>query len=42
MSSFEGLNFEHVKPGNYNLISLPIKFHQGAGAPARCLIRKRG
>jgi arylformamidase len=37
----EGLNFSGVKPGDYDLICLPIKLHKGDGAPARCLIRKR-
>lgn len=37
----EGLNFDGVKPGNYDLICLPIKLHRGDGAPARCLIRRR-
>jgi len=37
----EGLDFSKVKPGNYDLICLPIKFQNGDGAPARCLIRPR-
>ncbi|HZJ17970.1 MAG TPA: cyclase family protein [Chthoniobacteraceae bacterium] len=37
----EGLNFANVKPGDYDLICLPIKFHKGDGAPARCLIRPK-
>ena len=37
----EGLDLAKVKPGNYDLLCLPIKFHQGDGAPARCLIRPR-
>jgi arylformamidase len=37
----EGLNFADVRPGNYDLVCLPIKLHQGDGAPARCLVRKR-
>jgi arylformamidase len=37
----EGLNLAAVKPGDYDLICLPIRFHQGDGAPARCLLRKR-
>jgi arylformamidase len=37
----EGLNFANVKPGSYDLICLPIKFAQGDGAPARCLVRRR-
>ena len=37
----EGLDLAQVKPGNYDLLCLPIKFHRGDGAPARCLIRPR-
>jgi len=37
----EGLNFEGLKPGNYDLVCLPIKLQNGDGAPARCLVRKR-
>ncbi len=37
----EGLDLAKVQPGNYDLLCLPIKFHQGDGAPARCLIRRR-
>ena len=37
----EGLNFSAVKPGDYDLICLPIKYRGGDGAPARCLIRPR-
>ena len=37
----EGLDLSKIKPGNYDLLCLPIKFQQGDGAPARCLIRKR-
>lgn len=37
----EGLDFSKVKPGNYDLICLPIKYRGGDGAPARCLIRRR-
>ncbi len=37
----EGLDFAKVKPGNYDLICLPVKFAKGDGAPARCLIRPR-
>ena len=35
----EGLHFQNAKPGQYDLICLPIKLHRGDGAPARCLIR---
>ena len=37
----EGLNLSGVKPGDYDLICLPIKLHKGDGAPARCLVRQR-
>ena len=37
----EGLDLSRVKVGSYDLLCLPIKFHQGDGAPARCLIRPR-
>jgi len=37
----EGLDLSKVKPGNYDLLCLPIKFEKGDGAPARCLLRKR-
>ena len=37
----EGLDLSKIKPGNYDLLCLPIKFHKGDGAPARCLLRKR-
>ncbi len=37
----EGLDFSKVKPGNYDLNCLPIKFDKGDGAPSRCLIRPR-
>jgi len=37
----EGLDFSRVKPGNYDLNCLPIRFDKGDGAPARCLIRPR-
>lgn len=37
----EGLDFSKVKPGNYDLLCLPIKYHARDGAPARCLIRPR-
>lgn len=35
----EGLDLSKVKPGNYEMICLPIKFQNGDGAPSRCLIR---
>ena len=37
----EGLDLSKVKPGEYDLICLPIKFHKGDGAPSRCLLRPR-
>jgi arylformamidase len=37
----EGIDLSKIKPGNYDLICLPIKFQNGDGAPARCLIRPR-
>ncbi len=37
----EGLDLSKIKPGNYDLNCLPIRFQNGDGAPARCLLRKR-
>jgi arylformamidase len=37
----EGLDLSQVKPGNYELLCLPIRLRNGDGAPARCLIRPR-
>ncbi len=37
----EGLDLAKIKPGNYDLLCLPIKFQNGDGAPSRCLLRKR-
>jgi arylformamidase len=37
----EGLDLSKIKPGNYDLLCLPIKFAKGDGAPSRCLLRKR-
>ncbi len=37
----EGLDLSKIKPGNYDLICLPIKFQNGDGAPSRCLLRTR-
>lgn len=37
----EGVTFAGLKPGNYDLICLPIRFEKGDGAPARCLVRPR-
>ena len=36
----EGLNLEHVEPGNYELICLPLKIVGSDGAPARAVLRK--
>jgi arylformamidase len=36
----EGLNLEHVQPGEYELVCLPLKIIGGDGAPARAVLRK--
>jgi arylformamidase len=36
----EGLNLEHVEPGEYELVCLPLKIVGGDGAPARAVLRK--
>jgi arylformamidase len=36
----EGLRLEHVEPGEYELICLPLKILGGDGAPARAVLRK--
>jgi arylformamidase len=36
----EGLNLEHVDPGEYELVCLPLKIIGGDGAPARAVLRK--
>ena len=36
----EGLNLSKVKPGEYELICLPLKLSHGDGAPARAILRK--
>ncbi len=36
----EGLRLEHVPPGWYEMFCLPLKVHQGDGAPARVVLRK--
>ncbi len=36
----EGLNLEHVEPGDYELVCLPLKIIGGDGAPARAVLRK--
>lgn len=38
----EGLDLSQITPGAYDLLCLPIRFHAGDGAPARCLLRTRG
>ena len=34
----EGLNFEKVKPGKYQLLCLPVKILASDGAPARAIL----
>ena len=36
----EGLMLEHVEPGEYELVCLPLKIIGGDGAPARAVLRK--
>lgn len=36
----EGLNLEHVEPGEYELLCLPLKIVGSDGAPARAVLRK--
>jgi arylformamidase len=36
----EGLMLEHVDPGEYELVCLPLKIVGGDGAPARAVLRK--
>jgi arylformamidase len=36
----EGLRLEHVEPGDYELVCLPLKIIGGDGAPARAVLRK--
>ena len=36
----EGLNLEHVEPGDYELVCLPLKIIGSDGAPARAVLRK--
>jgi arylformamidase len=36
----EGLQLEHVEPGEYELVCLPLKILGGDGAPARAVLRK--
>ena len=37
----EGLNLEHVDPGDYELICLPLRITGSDGAPARAVLRRR-
>jgi arylformamidase len=37
----EGLDLTLVRPGNYELICLPLRIAGAAGAPARALLRRR-
>ncbi len=37
----EGLNLAKIKPGNYELVCLPLKIVGADGAPARAILRKR-
>src|SRR5512135_1917637 len=37
----EGLDLSRVRPGNYDLICLPLKILNADGAPARAIIRRR-
>jgi arylformamidase len=36
----EGLILEHVEPGDYELVCLPLRIIGGDGAPARAVLRK--
>ena len=36
----EGLQLEHVEPGEYELLCLPLKIIGSDGAPARAVLRK--
>jgi arylformamidase len=36
----EGLMLEHVQPGEYELVCLPLRIIGGDGAPARAVLRK--
>lgn len=37
----EGLDMSAVDAGRYDLVCLPLKIHQGDGAPARAVLRRR-
>ena len=36
----EGLDLEHVDPGDYELVCLPLKIMGSDGSPARAILRK--
>jgi arylformamidase len=36
----EGLNLEHVEPGDYDMICLPLKLVGSDGSPARAVLRR--
>ncbi len=36
----EGLNLTDVKPGNYNLICLPLKLMNAEGSPVRAVLQR--
>jgi arylformamidase len=36
----EGLNLEHVEPGDYELVCLPLKLVGSDGAPARAILKR--
>jgi arylformamidase len=36
----EGLNLQHVEPGDYELVCLPLKLVGSDGAPARAVLRR--
>lgn len=36
----EGLNLEHVEPGNYELVCLPLRIVGSDGSPARAVLRR--
>lgn len=36
----EGLNLEHVEPGDYELVCLPLRMVGSDGAPARAVVRR--
>jgi arylformamidase len=38
----EGLRLEHVEPGEYDMVCLPLKIAGADGAPARAALRRHG